>query len=164
MSIQLFLAPVEYVIKLSEKTRGILKELKIVFIGDLVQKNALELMEAGCSFSAVDRMQSNLISKELSLGMTLDPAIKQQLRYAHQRRIDEPAKETSENLTYNERQVIKLLYGLGDGHSYSLEEAARILTVTSGSVSNVELRALRKLMRLFCNEEPFKELAKKYLD
>ena len=33
-------------------------------------------------------------------------------------------------LTYREREIIKLRYGLGDGYTYTLEEVGRIFKVT----------------------------------
>ncbi|MHB1158619.1 MAG: RNA polymerase sigma factor RpoD [Phycisphaerales bacterium] len=48
-------------------------------------------------------------------------------------------------LTYREREIIKLRYGLGDGYTYTLEEVGRIFKVTRERVRQVEAKALRKL-------------------
>jgi transcriptional regulator with XRE-family HTH domain len=48
-------------------------------------------------------------------------------------------------LTYREREILKLRYGLGDGYTYTLEEAGRIFKVTRERVRGVEAKAIRKL-------------------
>ena len=48
-------------------------------------------------------------------------------------------------LTYREREIIKLRYGLGDGYTYTLEEVGRIFKVTRERVRQIEEVALRKL-------------------
>lgn len=49
------------------------------------------------------------------------------------------------SLTYREREIIKLRYGLGDGFSYTLEETGRIFKVTRERIRQIESKALRKL-------------------
>ena len=56
-------------------------------------------------------------------------------------RIDEVLK----TLTYREREIIKLRYGIGDGYSYGMEEVGRIFKVTRERVRQVEAKAIRKL-------------------
>jgi len=56
-------------------------------------------------------------------------------------RIDDVLK----TLTYREREIIKLRYGLGDGYTYTLEEVGRIFKVTRERVRQVEAKAIRKL-------------------
>ncbi len=48
-------------------------------------------------------------------------------------------------LTYREREILKLRYGIGDGYTYTLEEVGRIFKVTRERVRQVESKALRKL-------------------
>jgi RNA polymerase primary sigma factor len=48
-------------------------------------------------------------------------------------------------LTYREREIIKLRYGLGDGYTYTLEEVGRIFRVTRERVRQIEAKAVRKL-------------------
>ena len=48
-------------------------------------------------------------------------------------------------LTYREREIIKLRYGLGDGYSYTLEETGRIFQVTRERIRQIETKALRKM-------------------
>jgi RNA polymerase primary sigma factor len=48
-------------------------------------------------------------------------------------------------LTFREREIIKLRYGLGDGYTYTLEEVGRIFKVTRERVRQIEAKAVRKL-------------------
>lgn len=56
-------------------------------------------------------------------------------------RIDQVLK----TLTYREREILKLRYGIGDGYTYTLEEVGRIFKVTRERVRQVEAKAIRKL-------------------
>jgi len=49
------------------------------------------------------------------------------------------------SLSYREREIIKLRYGIGDGYTYTLEEVGRIFKVTRERVRQVEAKAIRKL-------------------
>jgi len=49
-------------------------------------------------------------------------------------------------LTYREREIIRLRYGLGDGYTYTLEEVGRIFKVTRERVRQIEAKAVRKLV------------------
>ena len=48
-------------------------------------------------------------------------------------------------LTYREREIIRLRYGLTDGYTYTLEEVGRIFKVTRERVRQIEAKAVRKL-------------------
>ena len=48
-------------------------------------------------------------------------------------------------LTYREREIVRLRYGLGDGYTYTLEEVGRIFKVTRERVRQIEAKAIRKL-------------------
>ncbi|MCA8943859.1 MAG: RNA polymerase sigma factor RpoD [Planctomycetes bacterium] len=48
-------------------------------------------------------------------------------------------------LTFREREIIKLRYGIGDGYTYTLEEVGRIFRVTRERVRQIEAKAVRKL-------------------
>ncbi|MBI4575437.1 MAG: RNA polymerase sigma factor RpoD [Planctomycetes bacterium] len=50
-----------------------------------------------------------------------------------------------ETLTFREREIIKLRYGIGDGYTYTLEEVGRIFKVTRERVRQIEAKAVRKL-------------------
>ncbi len=71
------------------------------------------------------------------VGSPSDTAAQEMLRH----RIEQVLK----TLTYREREIIKLRYGIGDGYTYTLEEVGRIFKVTRERVRQVEAKALRKL-------------------
>lgn len=48
-------------------------------------------------------------------------------------------------LTYREREIIRLRYGLTDGYSYTLEEVGRIFKVTRERVRQIEAKAVAKM-------------------
>ena len=48
-------------------------------------------------------------------------------------------------LTFREREIIRLRYGLGGGYTYTLEEVGRIFKVTRERVRQIEAKAVRKL-------------------
>ena len=55
------------------------------------------------------------------------------------------SKSLLKTLTYREREIIRLRYGLGDGYTYTLEEVGRIFKVTRERVRQIEAKAVRKL-------------------
>jgi RNA polymerase primary sigma factor len=50
-------------------------------------------------------------------------------------------------LTYREREIIRLRYGLTDGYTYTLEEVGKIFSVTRERVRQIESKAVRKLQQ-----------------
>ncbi|MBU1911574.1 sigma-70 family RNA polymerase sigma factor, partial [Patescibacteria group bacterium] len=51
------------------------------------------------------------------------------------------------SLTYREREVLRLRYGLSDGYAYTLEEVGRIFKVTRERVRQIQVKAEKKLQR-----------------
>ena len=51
-------------------------------------------------------------------------------------------EELLKTLTYREREIIRLRYGLGDGYTYTLEEVGRIFKVTRERVRQIEAKAV----------------------
>lgn len=49
------------------------------------------------------------------------------------------------SLTFREREIIRLRYGLVDGYSYTLEEVGRIFKVTRERVRQIEAKAVSKM-------------------
>ena len=66
-----------------------------------------------------------------------ETAMKQMLR--------DKIEHVLKSLTYREREIIRLRYGLGDGYSYTLEETGRIFKVTRERIRQIESKALKKL-------------------
>jgi RNA polymerase primary sigma factor len=64
---------------------------------------------------------------------------------ANKEMLRERIEHVLKTLTYREREIIKLRYGIGDGHTYTLEEVGKIFKVTRERVRQVEAKAIRKL-------------------
>jgi len=54
-------------------------------------------------------------------------------------------EDVMNDLTYREREIIRLRYGLADGYTYTLEEVGKIFSVTRERVRQIESKAVRKL-------------------
>lgn len=68
--------------------------------------------------------------------------------------LNERMRELLEKKTnWRERQIIKLRYGLGDGHPYTLEQIGYIFQLTRERIRQLEYRALRKLQDPRCSAE-----------
>ncbi len=59
--------------------------------------------------------------------------------------LKDKVKDVLDTLTFREREIIKLRYGIGDGYTYTLEEVGRIFRVTRERVRQIEAKAVRKL-------------------
>jgi RNA polymerase primary sigma factor len=59
--------------------------------------------------------------------------------------LKERIEEVLSTLTFREREIVKLRYGIGDGYTYTLEEVGRIFRVTRERVRQIEAKAVRKL-------------------
>jgi RNA polymerase sigma factor (sigma-70 family) len=56
-------------------------------------------------------------------------------------------KDVLKTLSYREREILKLRYGISDGCSYTLEEVAQIFKVDRKRVRQIEQKAIRKLQQ-----------------
>jgi RNA polymerase primary sigma factor len=74
-----------------------------------------------------------------------DDAIDSPVSTATQAMLKERIESVLKTLSYREREIIKLRYGIGDGYTYTLEEVGRIFKVTRERVRQVEAKAIRKL-------------------
>lgn len=50
-----------------------------------------------------------------------------------------------QDLSFREREIVKLRYGLTDGYSYTLEEVGKIFSITRERVRQIETKAVKKL-------------------
>jgi RNA polymerase primary sigma factor len=57
--------------------------------------------------------------------------------------------EVLQELTYREREILRLRFGLADGYAYTLEEVGKIFSVTRERVRQIESKAVRKLQQPF---------------
>ncbi|MDE2125179.1 MAG: sigma-70 family RNA polymerase sigma factor [Armatimonadetes bacterium] len=60
----------------------------------------------------------------------------------------EQIEDVLDKLTAREREVLRMRFGLEDGHAHTLEEVGRRLDVTRERVRQIELRALKKLRHI----------------
>jgi RNA polymerase primary sigma factor len=74
-----------------------------------------------------------------------DESAESPLHTAGQEMLKERINEVLKTLTFREREIVKLRYGIGDGYTYTLEEVGRIFRVTRERVRQIEAKAVRKL-------------------
>ena len=74
-----------------------------------------------------------------------DKAAESPVTAATHEMLKDKLEKVLETLTFREREIIKLRYGIGDGYTYTLEEVGRIFKVTRERVRQIEAKAVRKL-------------------
>ena len=74
-----------------------------------------------------------------------DDSVESPVNTATNEMLKDKIEHVLKTLTYREREIIKLRYGLGDGYTYTLEEVGRIFKVTRERVRQIEAKAVRKL-------------------
>ncbi len=74
-----------------------------------------------------------------------DESVESPVQSAGNEMLRDRIEEVLKTLTYREREILKLRYGIGDGYTYTLEEVGRIFKVTRERVRQVEAKAIRKL-------------------
>ena len=85
-------------------------------------------------------------SEDCSFGEFLEDAgTESPITTAGQAMLRQKIEGLLKTLTYREREIIRLRYGLGDGYTYTLEEVGRIFKVTRERVRQIEAKAVRKL-------------------
>ncbi len=76
-----------------------------------------------------------------------DESIENPSSIATQDLLKEKVKKVLQMLSFREREIIKLRYGIGTGYSYTLEEVGRIFKVTRERVRQIEAKAVEKLQK-----------------
>jgi RNA polymerase primary sigma factor len=74
-----------------------------------------------------------------------DASVESPLASASHQMLRERIDATLQSLSFREREIIKLRYGLGVGYTYTLEEVGKIFKVTRERVRQIEAKSLRKL-------------------
>jgi len=101
-------------------------------------------------------MGSNPISLEHPLGeaedgcfgeLVADTSVERPERSASNDLLRKEIGNLLKVLTYREREIIKLRYGLDNGYSYTLEEVGRIFQVSRERVRQIEQKAVEKLQQ-----------------
>jgi RNA polymerase primary sigma factor len=67
------------------------------------------------------------------------------LRDVNQQALKSSIGRALESLSYREREIIRLRFGLADGYAYTLEEVGTIFDVTRERVRQIEAKAVEKL-------------------
>jgi RNA polymerase primary sigma factor len=88
-----------------------------------------------------------------------DDGVESPVSAAMQEMLKDKIEQVLKTLTYREREIIKLRYGLGDGYTYTLEEVGRIFKVTRERVRQIETRAIKKLRHPLRARELAREFA-----
>lgn len=65
--------------------------------------------------------------------------------FGGQEGLKERIKEVLATLTYREREIIKLRYGLGNGYTYTLAETGTVFKVGPERIRQIQAKALQKL-------------------
>lgn len=73
------------------------------------------------------------------------PLLTEEERQKKRASLKEKIEAVLKCLTYREREIIKMRYGLGDGLTYSLEEAGRVFKLSRERIRQIEAKAVRKL-------------------
>jgi RNA polymerase primary sigma factor len=117
---------------------------------ELAQLGGISVEEAGCIW----RMSRQTVSLDQPLGDAEDGAVGDLVR---DHREDDPLGAVNQQaltslitsalggLSYREREIIRLRFGLADGYSYTLEEVGTIFDVTRERVRQIEAKAVEKL-------------------
>ncbi len=92
-----------------------------------------------------------------------DESAENPVESAGSKMLKERIEEVLKTLTYREREIIKLRYGIGDGYTYTLEEVGRIFKVTRERVRQVEAKAVHKLQHPVRDRKLEGFMEKKYL-
>ena len=74
-----------------------------------------------------------------------DTSVESPVASVTHRMLRDRIEATLQSLSFREREIIKLRYGLGVGYTYTLEEVGKIFKVTRERVRQIEAKSLRKL-------------------
>ena len=137
--------------KLRNVGKGLLQEMgreptteEVALAADMPLDDAKRVLEMGRHPVSLDRPVGE--SEDSSFGEFIEDSscetpVKSATNGILRDRIDALLK----TLTYREREIIRLRYGLGEGYSYTLEEVGRIFKVTRERVRQIEAKAVAKL-------------------
>lgn len=118
--------------------------LEISEVAQLPVEEVQRVLDIGRSPISLDRPVGE--GEDNAFGEFLeDPASDNPVRNASNGVLRDRIDSLLKTLTYREREIIRLRYGLTDGYSYTLEEVGRIFKVTRERVRQIEAKAVGKL-------------------
>ncbi len=137
--------------KLRNTQKGLLQEMKreptteeIAKRSGMTVDEVRRVMDIGRHPVSLDRPVGD--GEDNSFGEFVeDVASDNPVRKANNGLLRQKNESLLKTLTYREREIIRLRYGLGDGYTYTLEEVGRIFKVTRERVRQIEAKAVRKL-------------------
>ena len=107
-------------------------------------EESLHVMDIGRTPVSLDRPIGE--SADCSFGELIeDSQTDNPLKLANNGMLRDKINELLKTLTYREREIVRLRYGLADGYCYTLEEVGRIFKVTRERVRQIEAKAVSKL-------------------
>jgi RNA polymerase primary sigma factor len=119
-------------------------------VAELAERAGMSVEEATC----VWRMSRQPLSLDQPVGegeeagygdFLKDQREEDPLRGIHQQSLKDSIRTALDGLTYREREIIRLRFGLADGYAYTLEEVGTIFSVTRERVRQIEAKAVEKL-------------------
>ncbi len=130
--------------QLMQETRGEPTFEEIATRANLPVEDVRRIMDIGRQPVSLDRPMGE--ENDSSFGEFIeDRSFENPSRLANNGFLREKIDDLLQTLTFREREIIRLRYGLGDGYSYTLEEVGRIFRVTRERVRQIEAKAVRKL-------------------
>ena len=117
---------------------------EIAEVAELTIEEVQRVMDIGRSPISLDRPVGE--GEDNAFGEFIeDPSSDSPVRNASNGVLRDRIDSLLKTLTYREREIIRLRYGLTDGYSYTLEEVGRIFKVTRERVRQIEAKAVAKL-------------------
>ena len=119
-------------------------------IEEMAELTGLSIEDAHCIW----RMSRHPVSLDQPLGESDDGAVGE---FVSDQRQEDPLQAVNQDalksvigraldgLSYREREIIRLRFGLADGYSYTLEEVGSLFDVTRERVRQIEAKAVEKL-------------------
>lgn len=118
--------------------------LEIAEVAQLSVEEVQRVLDIGRSPVSLDRPVGE--GEDNAFGEFIeDPSSDNPVRNASNGVLRDRIDSLLKTLTYREREIIRLRYGLTDGYSYTLEEVGRIFKVTRERVRQIEAKAVAKL-------------------
>jgi RNA polymerase primary sigma factor len=117
---------------------------EIAEVAELTIEEVQRVLDIGRSPISLDRPVGE--GEDNAFGEFIeDPSSDNPVRNASNGVLRDRIDSLLKTLTYREREIIRLRYGLTDGYSYTLEEVGRIFKVTRERVRQIEAKAVAKL-------------------
>jgi RNA polymerase primary sigma factor len=117
---------------------------EIAICSELPVEEVRRVMDIGRNPASLDRPIGD--SDDNSFGEFLeDQSTQNPVRTANNGILRQQIDVLLKTLTWREREIVRLRYGLTDGYTYTLEEVGRIFKVTRERVRQIEAKAVAKL-------------------